>query len=259
MAKFRQQPSRRRQPNPSAKWLVLGLTEARLVAHGQRSVHIAFVKPSDHRKRYVAGQRLQVRAFVGGPTEARVTVTTAERIQLADVDYGLVRELGYVRLDQFQVTWVERHDEAWAAKLLEEFPDHADVGERFCRKEKRFHARHAHRDIWVIRFDLDRAETPRMLAQGGRDRATYRKLPDGRWQCAEGAEDAEADRGYTSVDAFSLREAGRALSDEEWKESVEANKDLTHEQWLALGRLNSTAAKAQARIERGRSMRKKAA
>jgi hypothetical protein len=72
------------------------------------------VKPNHHRRRFHEGQRLSLKAFVGGSTLAHVVVSDAQRIQLGQVDYGLVRELGYVRLDQFQEAWVAEHDPAFA-------------------------------------------------------------------------------------------------------------------------------------------------
>jgi hypothetical protein len=215
MSKFRYKPSSRRNPKPTASWLVTGLRIASEIQYGRRTTYMLPVKPNHHRRRFHDGQRLSLKAFVGGSTLAHVVVSDAQRIQLGQVDYSLVRELGYVRLDQFQVAWVEEHDQAWTAKLLEEFPDHVDVGERFCRKEDRFQARHAHREVWVIRFAVDHTETPRMLAQAGRDRASFVEGPDHRWRYRPGTEDAETDRGYTSVDSLSVRDAGRALTDEQ--------------------------------------------
>jgi hypothetical protein len=179
------------------------LTEARLVAHGQRTTHLLPVKPSHHRKRFHEGQRLTVKAFVGGPTECHVTVTDAQRVQLGQVDYAAVRELGHPYLDAFRAAWVAEHE-----------PDHeGDALERFDR-------RHAHREVWLVRFALDRTEVPRMLAQAGRDQGSYVAGPDRRWRYQPGTEDAETDRGYTSADSLSLRDAGRALKDDEWEQHV---------------------------------------
>jgi hypothetical protein len=147
MPHFRRSPSHRRQPSPTAKWLVLGMTEARLVVHGQRTTHLTPVKPSHHRKRYLPAQRLAVKSYVGGVTECHVVVSDAGRIQLGQVDYGLVRELGYIRVDAFQEAWVAEHEPDFDGEPLE-----------------RFQRRHAHREMWVIRFALDRTQAPRLLA-----------------------------------------------------------------------------------------------
>jgi hypothetical protein len=217
MPHFRRVPSHRRQPSPTAKWLVLGMTEARLVVHGQRTTHLTPVKPSHHRKRYLPAQRLAVKSYVGGVTECHVVVTDAERIQLGQVDYGLVRELGYIRVDAFQEAWVAEHEPDFDGEPL-----------------GRFQRRHAHREVWVIRFALDRMLPDRYMAQN-------------------------SEEGYTESAARGLKDEPPALHDHEWKNHVEANRDLTHEQWLALGRLDNIAARAQARAERGRNMRRRAA
>jgi hypothetical protein len=219
MPKFRRSPSHRRAASPTAKWLVTGPTIASQIQYGHRTTYMQPVKPSHHRRRYHEGQRLSLKGYVGGSTLAHLIVTDAERIQLGQVDYSLVRELGYIRVDAFQEAWVAEHDPAHEGDPLE-----------------RFQRRHAHREMWVIRFALDRTAAPRLLAQAGRDRASYRKLSDGRWQYAPSAEDAEADRGYTSAASQSSPGELEVLSDEQWKRHVDANRDLTHEQWLALSR-----------------------
>jgi hypothetical protein len=208
MAKFRQKPSSRRQAAPTAKWLVLGLSEARLVAHGQRTTHLTLVKPSHHRKRFLAGQRLSVKAYVGGPTECHVVVSDAQRIQLGQVDYSLVRELGYIRLDSFQESWVAEHETTWRAG--ETVPE-ADLLERFQR-------RHAHRWVWVIRFAVDRTAAPRLLAQiGGRDSGRLVTGKDGRQHYTERRreEETDADHGYTNVPALAVPGQPDALTDDE--------------------------------------------
>jgi hypothetical protein len=203
MSKFRQKPSSRRQARPTASWLVTGTTIASQIQYGRQTTYMLPVKPNHHRRRFHAGQRLSLKAFVGGSTLAHIVVSSAERIQLGDVDYSLVRELGYVRLDQFQEAWVDEHDPAFEGDALE-----------------RFQRRHAHREVWVIRFAVDHTETPRMLAQAGRDRASFVEGPDRRWRYRPGTEDAETDRGYTSVDSLSVRDAGRALTDEQHERHI---------------------------------------
>jgi hypothetical protein len=252
MPRFRQKPSSRRAPSPTAKQLITGPTIASDIKYGRRTTHLLPVKPSHHLRRFHDGQRLSLKAYVGGPTEAHVHVTGAERVPLRDVDYATVRELGYVRVDEFRAAWVKDHDQAWLESTDAELLVDAML--------ERFDRRHAHRDVWVIRFALDRMQPPRFMADGGRDRGSFRKRPDGRWQYVESAENAEADRGYTSVLSLSVdQEAPDALTDEEWKAHVYDNRDLSHEQWVALGRLESIAARAQVRADRGRNMRRRAA
>lgn len=225
MPRFRHKPSHRRAPKPQASWLIVGYDTSRQILHHGRTTHILPVRSSDHRKRYTTGQRLSVKAFVGGPTECHVNLVQVDRIQLRDVDYPTARELGHIRVDVFR--------EAFAG------PDH--------------------KWVWVLRFAVDRTVPARLLAQTGRASVSYRKLEDGRWQYVQRPEDAETDRGYTSVSSQSPRDEPAALDDDEWKRHVENNLDLTHAQWVALGRLVELGERARAHSVRGRNMRRKAA
>jgi hypothetical protein len=141
------------------------------------------VKPNHHRRRFHEGQRLSLKAFVGGSTLAHVVVSDAQRIQLGQVDYSLVRELGYVRLDQFQEAWVREHDPAWVASIIpENIPDPLE----------RFQRRHAHREVWVIRFAVDHTDSGGLLA-------------------------AKSEEGYTDCAARAMREEMPAVRGFDWE------------------------------------------
>jgi hypothetical protein len=88
--------------------------------------------------------------------------------------------------------------------------------------------------VWLVRFALDRLLPVRFLAQ-------------------------RSEEGYTENAARALRDEPPALYEHEWKQSVEANLDLTHAQWVSLGRLESIAERARLRADRGRDMRRRAA
>jgi hypothetical protein len=195
MPRFRQKSSSRRASRPTASWLVLGPTEARLVAHGQRTTHLQPVKPSHHRKRFHPGQRLSVKAYVGGPTEAHIHITSVQRVPAGSIDFHTARELGHVRVDDFREAWVAEHDDTYTGTAPLE----------------RFDSRHAHRDVWVLRFALDRMLPVRFLAQN-------------------------SEEGYTDNPARGLKDEPPALYDHEWKQHVDGNRDLTHGDWLRLGR-----------------------
>jgi hypothetical protein len=135
------------RPAPPQVWLVTGLRVASEIQYGRRTTYMLPVKPNHHRRRFHEGQRLSLKAFVGGSTLAHVVVSDAERIQLGQVDYGLVRELGYMRLDAFQEAWVAEHDPTFEGDPLE-----------------RFQRRHAHREVWVVRFALDRTDSGGLMA-----------------------------------------------------------------------------------------------
>jgi hypothetical protein len=203
MPRFRQKPSSRRAPSPTAKQLITGPTIASDIKYGRRTTHLLPVKPSHHLRRFHDGQRLSLKAYVGGPTEAHVHVTSAERVQLRDVDYATVRELGCIRVDEFRVAWVQDHDQAWLESTDAELLMDATL--------ERFDRRYAHRDVWVIRFALDRMLPNRYMAQ-------------------------RSEEGYTDSAARGLKDEPPTLHEHEWKAHVYDNRDLSHEQWVALAR-----------------------
>jgi hypothetical protein len=193
MPHFRRKPSSRRAAAPTAKWLVTGLSIAAEIKYGRRTTHLLPCKPSHHRRRFHEGQRLSVRAYVGGPSECHVTVTSAERVQLRDIDYPTVRELGYIRVDGFRAAWVADNEPAYKDDGLERF-DH----------------RYAHKDVWLIRFRVERAVPPRLLAE-------------------------RSDELYVDTAARALREEMPALSEEEWRTHIApASRDREHARQLML-------------------------
>jgi hypothetical protein len=199
MPRFHRPPSGRRQPRTTAKAIALGYTLAGKVARGEQHavlmpVRLPLENRDGYRKRFAPEQRLAIRAYVGGSTLAHIVVTDAERIQLGHVDYGLVRELGYIRVDAFQEAWVAEHEPDFDGEPLE-----------------RFQRRHAHREMWVIRFALDRTLPDRYMAQN-------------------------SEEGYTESAARGLKDEPPALHEHEWDAHVGANLGRTHQEWLGLGR-----------------------
>jgi hypothetical protein len=176
MSTFRHTPSHRRKPKPTASWLVVGYDTSRDILYHGRTAHILPVRSTDHRKRYHEGQRLAVKAFVGGPNECRINVLAVDRIQVQDIDYPTARALGYIRVDQFREDWEKPHQ--W---------------------------------VWVIRFVVDRTAAPRLLALHSEDL-------------------------YVENITLALPDEPEALSEDDWKRHVEGNRDLTHDQWIALSR-----------------------
>jgi hypothetical protein len=218
MPKFRQKSSsQRREPKPTASWLVLGITAARLVACGQKTTHITPVKSRDHRKKYSVGQRLSVRAFVGGPTEAHIHITSVQRVPAGSIDFHTARELGHVRVDDFREAWVAEHDDTYTGTAPLE----------------RFDSRHAHRDVWVLRFALDRSDF------GG--------LPA-----------AHSEEGYTDNPARAMPEEMPAVRDQQWEFHIgrpARDREARRQTMVAVERMaqpldkRANAARAAARIK----------
>jgi hypothetical protein len=179
MSKFRRQPPTRRAASPTAKWLVTGPTIASEIQYGRRTTYMLPVKPNHHRRRFHEGQRLSLKSYVGGSTLAHVTVTDAQRVQLGHVDYAAARELGHPYVDAFRAAWVAEHE-----------PDHeGDALERFER-------RHAHKEVWLVRFALDRTD------RGG--------LPA-----------ARSEEGYTDNPARAMGEEMPAVRGVDWEHHID--------------------------------------
>jgi hypothetical protein len=77
--------------------------------------------------------------------------------------------------------------------------------------ENREGYRNAHREMWVIRFALDRTLPDRYMAQN-------------------------SEEGYTESAARGLKDEPPALHEHEWDAHVGANLGRTHQEWLGLGR-----------------------
>jgi hypothetical protein len=225
-------PPRPRRPRRlNARWLITGNATPRILHHHQRA-YLTPHRAGDHPKRYVAGQRLQLKPYVPGPTEAQITIVQAlgpaDRFTLGQVDYQMARELGHIRVDQFRMDWVEANDGDWLDRTAP--TSDTELLERFDR-------RWAAKPAWFLRFNLENhVAAPRFLAWDGHPAGTYRVGADNRWEYVEREEDSEGDRGYTSVASRSDMEEPEALTDAEYRTHVEANRDLTHAQWVALGR-----------------------
>lgn len=223
-------PSRRRDPNPKARDLAVGHDNAKAINRGVVTLHIRPSRASDHRKRYTTGQPLNVRAFVGGPTWCKILVSAVERVPLDQaLNLANAKHAGYRTTTEL-----------------------AGAFERSYGGRK-------DRMVWVVRFRLDATEHPRLLAAAGDAPSRYKVGADGRWRYVERHDERESDRGYTSTPGRALKDELPALSDDDWKRHVEANKDLEHGQWIALDKFREQERIKREHADRGRSMRRRAA
>lgn len=189
-------PSHRRQRSLTAKWLVLGIRKADDVQYGKTNALLVPLKSGDHRRRYSTGMRLAVKPYIPGPTECHVLLTSvrgpAELFTLGQVDYAIARDLGHVRLDTFQEAWVREHDAHWIETVL----PHLAAG--VCEQDKvleRFRNRWAPKLAWLLRFKIDIAAEPRLLA-------------------------ARSDELYVTNEAMALKGEMPALTEDEWKTHI---------------------------------------
>jgi hypothetical protein len=218
MSAQRRRPSRRKERNPSARWLVTGLTAATAILHNGRTAHIQPVRSGDHRSRYSTGQRLALKPYVPGPTDANLIITSVqgprEQFHLADVDYQTARDLGYVRLDDFQIAWVLEHDQDWLDR--QDAPTNDTILARFQH-------RWAGKLAWLLRFRIDPTAAPRLLA-------------------------ARSDELYVQNEAMALKGEMPALYEDQWKLHVGPQSRYREQDRLAVRRAEREAKTAQDRL-----------
>lgn len=177
------------------------------------------------------GSRVAVQPGRGKRAVAHVFVRAVEGPAVAgDLDQRAAIAEGFRTTADFRLYWVRLHDKAWIAR--QETRRDPDTGERVqiaCLLDRallqRFEDSHAHRQVWVIRFELDRTHRPRLLTPAARPETdvTPRR---GRVQLVD--PDDPGDHGYTDstfaamagdadpgeyVDPTSLQPAWAALAE----------------------------------------------
>jgi hypothetical protein len=212
--------ARRKQRNLSARWLVTGTNAATAILHNGRTAHLQPVRSGDHRSRYSPGQRLALKAYVPGPTDANLIIDSVQgprqHFHLGDVDYQTARDLGYIRLDDFQIAWVEEHDPDW----LDRYQGDTPITDAIVA---RFQQRWAGKLAWLLRFHIDPTAAPRMLA-------------------------ARSDELYVENEAMALKGEMPALYEDQWKLHVGPQSRYREQDRLAQRRAEREAKTSEARL-----------
>jgi hypothetical protein len=201
MSKFRTRSSHRRARKPTASWIVAGPRGARAISRGDITMHVRPVRSGDHAKRYQPGMRLAVKMCVGikgmSDTLCRVHVLQVQgprdQMTAGQIGFAEARMLGHRTTDEFRVAWVAEYDQDWTGD----------------DPLARFDARWAGKLIWAVRFEVDIAEAPRLLA-------------------------VRSDELYVENEAMALRGEMPALSEADYKRHVQDRRDMTSAQWVAL-------------------------
>jgi hypothetical protein len=169
---MRTRPAHRKQRRRDARWLVTGLDACTAILHHGRTAHLQPVRASDHSCRYSAGQRLAVKPYIPGPTEAHVIVTRVQGInetfRLGDVTDQIARDLGHEGADTFRIWWVRAEDHDWWQRTEDEHRDLdgrlRDLDAAYEKVRARFEHRWAAKLAWLIRFRVDISAAPHLLA-----------------------------------------------------------------------------------------------
>jgi len=209
--------ARRRQRNPRASAIVLG-HPATGILHQGVTAHLQRVNPNDHACRYAIGQRLAVKVMVPGPNALHIRITAVQgpkqQFTLGQLTIQDARALGHTRLDHLWRHWITNHDQTWLGRAIH---DGTDTEHEI---ERRFQDEWASKLVWLLRFEIDHTETPRMLSSIVGGSHQYRSGPDRRWVYVPRQDEQDADRGYTSSDSMTVRDSGVALTDDQWETHV---------------------------------------
>lgn len=215
--------SRRREPRAVARDVIVGHTAAKQINRGACRLIVRPVTSRDHRRRYGPGQELTVRAYANGPAWCTVRVAG---VQL--VAFTTVITLQNARLAGHRTS----------SDLQEAVEAFHGIG----RKD---------RLVWALTVALI-DDQPRLLAAAGGDGGSYQQDDQGRWIYVERTSARDTDHGYTSSTSRALHAEPEALSEADWRTHVQATRDMTHEQWVALSRAREQERLQREHADRGR-------
>jgi hypothetical protein len=114
--------------------------------------------------KYRPGMRRAVQRGRGIPNEAHIILTDVRRELLGAIDYEAVRAEGFRTVPDFKAYWLGLHDKAWTERNREEVAEEYWDDWLAERGADRFYQRWAFKEVWVLTFELDRTERPRLLA-----------------------------------------------------------------------------------------------
>jgi hypothetical protein len=112
-------------------------------------------------------QRYHVKAGQSDPIACHIFIREIRVRRLEEIDYDVARKLGYRTTDEFKVAWVVSQDGPWVErweKTVRRTPEGQTVDSLDDAALLRFLTRHLDRRVFLVRFEVDRTEHPRLLA-----------------------------------------------------------------------------------------------
>lgn len=136
------------------------------------------VKPYRPREgaRFPLQQRVTVAGRPSSETQGHAIISSVTVERAGELTYEDARAMGYRTTSAAMAAWLADHDQAWVCEpdQLEECQACGGPGlttDGFCvtcgcddQARARFIRKHADRDVWVIRFQLDKSHVSRLLA-----------------------------------------------------------------------------------------------
>lgn len=156
-------------------------------------------------------------------TKGHGIIGSAVVVRAGELTLQDAREMGYRTTSEAMAGWLCQYDQGWTCEkdVVDNCQACGGPGvapDGFCvtcgcddQAAARFTAKHADREVWLIRFRLDTTHVPRLLAA---------------------SPSAESD--YVTSPSLALAEEPEALSAVEHERHVQGNAGMTHEQWRAL-------------------------
>lgn len=119
----------------------------------------------------VAGDRLPIRS-TDGDTSCHIILTDVRHTTLGNITDQDAHAEGFKTADRFKTAWIKTHDRDWINRQPADPTPEAMVA--------RFDTQHAAKTVWLLTFEYDAAQAPRLLGTVGADYATStaRALPD---------------------------------------------------------------------------------
>lgn len=174
------------------------------VLRGEKTETRRLALPSHPPHKYRVKQRIAVQKGRGVSAEAHIILTAVRRERLGLLDFDAARAEGFRTTLHFKVYWVAIHDKAWVEKW-DEGEDTYDAA-AVARFEKRW----APKEVWVLTFERDHSERPRLLAHRNA-RANYVEHPAQAMPHEPEAVPANIQKGFSreKTEGFVAREADR--------------------------------------------------
>jgi hypothetical protein len=133
------------------------------VLRGEKTQTRRLAQSGDLAAKYRPGMRRAVQRGRGITSEAHIILTDVRREPLGLITFEDARAEGFKTRADFAAYWLGLHDPTWKRWTAERDEKDEEPLTEFDALE-RFDLRYAQRQVWVLTFDLDRTERPRLLA-----------------------------------------------------------------------------------------------
>lgn len=131
------------------------------VLRGEKTQTRRLVQSADLATKYRPGMRRAVQKGRGIHGEAHILLTDIRQEQLGRITFVDARAEGFKTTTDFKAYWIGLHDAKWLERLRDEVDDPMTCEVAIVA---RFAMRWSPKTVWVLSFELDRTERPRLLA-----------------------------------------------------------------------------------------------